>query len=133
MMFNHSCYYFSQERKWWFEAKKQCEEKQSNLVMIKSIEKQTFIKNIVQNYTKQYWIGLTDAGQEGDWKWVDGESCNCTGNNRLHWYSREPDNWDWHQHSMDEDCAVIKANGGWSDIRCSDTERWICEKQTSVC
>ncbi|XP_043935616.1 asialoglycoprotein receptor 1-like [Protopterus annectens] len=129
-MFKHSCYYFSQEYHNWSEAQRQCEIKQSNLVMIKSREQQDFLKSILKY---KYWMGLTDADHEKQWKWVDGKPCDCTGKNRLYWYSKEPDNWSSGGSSTDEDCAVIRPDGGWSDIKCTDTERWICEKVTSVC
>ncbi|XP_043935617.1 low affinity immunoglobulin epsilon Fc receptor-like [Protopterus annectens] len=79
-MFNHSCYYFSQLSDTWLAAKKWCEEKQSHLVMIKSSKQQDFLKSILKN---KYWIGLTDADHEGQWKWVDGKPCDCTGDKRL--------------------------------------------------
>ncbi|XP_043934936.1 asialoglycoprotein receptor 2-like [Protopterus annectens] len=85
------------------------------------------------NHTGDYWIGLTDAYKEGHWQWVDGEYCNCIGANRLYWYDKDPDNWIDPNTKTDEDCALIKLNGRWHDIKCIDPQRWICEKQTSIC
>ncbi|XP_043935062.1 CD209 antigen-like protein C [Protopterus annectens] len=132
-IFNHSCYYFSLMGYNWSEAKEQCEKNQSTLVMIKSSKEQDFLNKTVRNGTDEYWIGLTDANHEGDWKWVNGESCKCTETNRLYWYDKEPDNWSASGSIVDEDCAIIKQDGGWSDTKCIDRQKWICEKLMSIC
>lgn len=38
---------------------------------------QTFINGIIAN-DKEYWIGLTDEGVEGHWRWVDGSAMETT-------------------------------------------------------
>jgi hypothetical protein len=58
---------------------------------------------IVQTFGHGYWIGLTDALQEGVWAWSSGEASTYTA-----WCLGEPNN------ASDEDYAVITPCG-WND------------------
>ncbi|XP_047455950.1 CD209 antigen-like protein E [Mugil cephalus] len=68
-MFSGSCYFLSQEKRYWVEGRQDCKSKGADLVVIDSSEEQIFISNITKTYT---WIGLNDREEEGTWKWVDG-------------------------------------------------------------
>ncbi|XP_075787231.1 C-type lectin domain family 4 member K-like isoform X2 [Pelodiscus sinensis] len=63
-------YYFSQEEKSWFEAQQFCVSQGSHLTSISSQGEQEFLSKGTDG--KRYWIGLTDQGTEGHWRWVDG-------------------------------------------------------------
>ena len=52
-----------------------------------------------------YWIGATDAAQEGNWQWISGEPFVYT-----HWAENEPNNQDGSEHY-----AMIYFNGSWND------------------
>ncbi|KAM9398908.1 hepatic lectin-like isoform 2-T2 [Salvelinus alpinus] len=66
--FDSSLYFLSHEEKTWEESRQDCLERRADLVIINSIEEQTFVFNLHM----RAWIGLTDSVTEGTWKWVDG-------------------------------------------------------------
>ncbi len=76
------------------------------------------------------WMGASDQGEEGAWKWVTGPEAGMqfwSGDGSGHlfdqvngyanWNSGEPNN------SSDEDCAQFLVSGGssgkWNDLRCT--------------
>ena len=57
----------------WFEAKDHCEREGGRMVEIDSEEENTALAEEInrRGYTDKnmnFWIGLTDAGHEGDWR-----------------------------------------------------------------
>merc|ERR1712045_209462 len=52
----------------------------------------------------EYWLGLSDAAEEGVWKWAVGSEVTVE-----NWNRGEPNDWGHHG----EDCAVRKGNGTW--------------------
>uniref|UniRef100_A0A3B1KDA8 C-type lectin domain-containing protein n=1 Tax=Astyanax mexicanus TaxID=7994 RepID=A0A3B1KDA8_ASTMX len=112
-----SYYYISTEKKIWSNAKKDCRKRGADLVIINSREEQEFIKR----ENKYVWIGLTDAEEEGVWKWVDGSPLTT-----RFWKSGEPNNV-----LGNENCAAFsplsEKNKAWNDIICLDIAGWTCE------
>ncbi|KAL9963762.1 hypothetical protein ACROYT_G027300 [Oculina patagonica] len=99
---NRVAYYapFSDEKDW-NHANASCKADGAQLVKIESADKNDFIKSLLgEGY---YWIGLTDAETEGDWKWSDGS--NFTG--YANWISGDPNNYN------NEDCVGILKGGGF--------------------
>ena len=65
----------------WKEAKAYCENLGGYLVTITSKEEQDTVINLVaEGMQAQYWLGGTDEGDEGNWRWITGESWD-------YWYS----------------------------------------------
>ncbi|XP_061444290.1 asialoglycoprotein receptor 1-like isoform X2 [Rhineura floridana] len=66
--FSRSCYWISTTDKPWDDARVDCEDKDSHLVILTSYSEQQFVTQLAKpRYT---WIGLTLTS--GSWKWVDG-------------------------------------------------------------
>ncbi|TRY92124.1 hypothetical protein DNTS_031444 [Danionella cerebrum] len=111
--------FLTPELKSWSESRQFCRDNGADLVMIKTEEKQSFISSRVN---ERVWIGLSDADEEGKWKWVDNSPLN-----QGFWIKGEPNNY----LGEDEDCAEIRPinnNKLWNDIMCSFENRGVCEK-----
>ncbi|XP_077972954.1 lectin-like [Styela clava] len=68
------------------------------------------------------WIGLDDISNEGTWIWSDGVNESPSGL----WESSQPDG------GRIENCVVNKlfaSKLGLHDYSCSDTHRFVCEKE----
>ncbi|ERE66835.1 C-type lectin domain family 4 member F [Cricetulus griseus] len=73
-VFRGSLYYFSHEEKSWHEAEKFCVSQGAHLASVTSQGEQAFL--VKSTSTVHHWIGLTDQGMEGNWRWVDGTPFN---------------------------------------------------------
>ncbi|XP_035128229.1 C-type lectin domain family 4 member F isoform X2 [Callithrix jacchus] len=76
-----SLYYFSYVKKSWSEAEQFCVSKGAHLASVASEEEQAFLVAFTGN--AYHWIGLTDRGTEGFWRWTDGTPFNATQNREL--------------------------------------------------
>lgn len=106
----------------WVDAKAYCESLGGHLVTITSQAEQNFV---CENFTKKYgaaMIGLSDAANEGDWKWVTGEAFSFS-----NWDSGEPNN------EGNEDYVLMNSDGTWNDGHL-EREKWIfiCEWDSNV-
>uniref|UniRef100_A0A3P9L1F0 C-type lectin domain-containing protein n=1 Tax=Oryzias latipes TaxID=8090 RepID=A0A3P9L1F0_ORYLA len=91
--FGSSCYFFSEESKFWDEARESCRARGADLVVINTEGENLFVSALKK---QDVWIGLTDRVLEGTWKWVDGSPLT------LFWGSDQPDD-----HNGEEDCGHI--------------------------
>ncbi|XP_067440270.1 CD209 antigen-like isoform X1 [Thunnus thynnus] len=119
--FELSCYYTSIEKKTWSQSREYCKSKGADLAIIKSQAEMTFI-NSLYGSEKEVWIGLTDEGVEGQWKWVDGTPLTTT-----FWGSGQPNSYN----GRDQDCVEFwhraTKQGDWNDENCNIAQNWICE------
>ncbi|CAM4555562.1 C-type lectin domain family 4 member F [Caretta caretta] len=115
-------YYFSQEKKPWDEAERFCVSQDSHLTSVSSQAEQEFLSS--ESKGESHWIGLTDRGTEGSWRWVDGTEFRADAS-RGFWEENQPDN--WHQETGGrEDCVEIRPR--WNDANCTLLSRWICKQ-----
>ncbi|XP_065454492.1 C-type lectin domain family 4 member F-like [Chrysemys picta bellii] len=124
--FGGNLYYFSQERKWWDDAEQFCVSQDSHLTSVSSQAEQEFLSNETKG--EDHWIGLTDLGTEGSWRWVDGTEYRAD-TSRGFWEENQPDN--WHQGTGGrEDCVEIRPRklNTWNDANCTQLSRWICKQ-----
>jgi len=106
-----------QEEVEWKEAKKKCKEDNGFMIVIDSQE----IKEWVAK-KGSLWVGASDLGHNGKWKWTNGNSLNKTSE---FWADGAPDN----QYDA-EHCAVMEVDG-MNDVYCRRLHSYIC--QYSVC
>ncbi|MEO0475558.1 MAG: lectin-like protein [Planctomycetota bacterium] len=106
---NH-LYMVVHEQKTWRQAKAEAEALGGYLACISD---RSEVRFIVRNVTKgktNAWLGGTDAHQEGDWVWLNGEE------GYWPWNKNEPNNVRRKQHH-----AVLNLSGSLSDINENDT------------
>ncbi|XP_073323535.1 uncharacterized protein [Pagrus major] len=122
LYFNDSVYYISSTKKTWQDSRNDCLQRGVDLVIIISKEEQDFITQ----HQKIMWIGLTDRGMEGVWKWVDGTRLTTS-----FWGSGEPNSY----RSRNEDCVIINFFdnvNNWNDETCEYENFWMCEKKMTL-
>ena len=112
--FNGHKYKLIVEEMSWPEAKTYCESLGGHLVTITSEEENNFVNSLINKSTM---IGLSDADEEGNWKWVTGEALTYT-----NWAKNEPNN------QSNEDYVLMQVKGTWNDGHL-DREKWpfVCE------
>ncbi|XP_072543992.1 C-type lectin domain family 4 member E-like [Salminus brasiliensis] len=89
--FMGKCYYFSTDGKTWTASRDACVAVGGDLVIINTPEEEDFIKRSTSpSHLNYYWVGLTDAVKEGDWRWLDGTELSTTS---IYWGEKQPDNW----------------------------------------
>ncbi|XP_029951088.1 C-type lectin domain family 4 member M-like [Salarias fasciatus] len=119
--FQNSCYYKSFSKKSWELGRQYCKNKQADLVVINSREEMVFVNKLYTGNT-EVWIGLTDGGVEGEWKWVDGTDLTLT-----FWGKDQPNS----HNGRNQDCVEIwhqtSGDGEWNDESCTIEQNFICE------
>ncbi|KAI4900787.1 hypothetical protein NFI96_026654, partial [Prochilodus magdalenae] len=82
---------------------------------------------------QRYWVGLTDALKEGDWRWLDGTRLSKT---PKYWYNDQPDDWkggESDQYPKGEDCVeMLLSRTAYFllDAFCDDQQtkkQYVCE------
>merc|ERR1711974_503252 len=123
---NFHCYMLFTDKVSWFQARRACENLGGYLATFTSEDEMNFYSRKFghhfegpDNTWKGPWVGFSDAQEEGNWKWVNGES-GVVGQDEMYtnWYVGEPDDC-----CGGEDCANIA--GGewyykWTDSSCSN-------------
>jgi choice-of-anchor C domain-containing protein len=100
--FGDSIYLLSSAGKWG-DAQAEAQAFQGNLVTINDGEEQTFLAGLFGN--QNLWTGYSDAGVEGDFRWINGEN-----NAYTQWATSQPNNF------REEDFVILTANGNWDDV-----------------
>ena len=91
----------------WVSAEAEAVSHGGHLITINSAEEQAFVeKTFCAVRFENLWIGMTDAGREGNWHWVSGEPVEYTA-----WDPVEPNNCKWRHpvtgKTIDEDYGVV--------------------------
>lgn len=94
----------------WAQAEVKAEELGGTLATISSQEEQSLIETIIgAGQRARYFLGGTDEGQEGTFRWVTGEPFGL-----AKWAPGNPDNW-----SGNENYLQITREGYWNDVSAS--------------
>lgn len=130
--FNGHSYKFFPEQLSWKEAKARCESMGGRLAMVESPEENAFVAGLVSAAGKvDAWIGATDEGSEGQWRWVDGHLMTWT-----NWFKdqKQPNNKGGVEHfglMSNKNLANGKTIGWqWSDQPNESTQHqpgFVCE------
>ncbi|XP_003413717.1 C-type lectin domain family 4 member K [Loxodonta africana] len=120
--FKGNFYYFSRVQKTWYSAQQFCKSRNSQLTSVTSESEQEFLYKTAGGIS--YWIGLTKAGSEGDWSWVDDTPFNKVQSAKF-WIPGEPNNSGYSEH-----CAHIRMASlqSWNDASCDNTLPFICKQ-----
>ncbi|KAL3051878.1 hypothetical protein OYC64_001993 [Pagothenia borchgrevinki] len=139
-LFETKCYYISSRMLTWSSSRDWCQTQGGNLLIINSGPEQSFVSEsskTLEPSSSRLWMGLTDAEEEGVWRWVDG---SLVTSDEQYWLSREgleaePDDWKL-EDPLGEDCGHMDNTEdklhSWMDGSCKTPYRWICEKNTFV-
>ncbi|CAL4207111.1 unnamed protein product, partial [Meganyctiphanes norvegica] len=111
----NQCLYFSKESLSWNDAKTACHAKQARLAILKD-QPDTVAKYAKANYSA-FWLGGSDAANEGNWKWLDGQPFD----DQFPWSSGQPNSF-----GGDQDCLLVHS-AGFDDRNCPDKWGYICE------
>ncbi|XP_067666767.1 perlucin-like [Haliotis asinina] len=125
-----SCYWFSNVKGSFAEARSYCQFLGSHLARITSQDEDDFIRSRAseENGYPGYWLGATDLITEGKFMWEKGCPLNYTS-----WGSNQPDNCDMQNNP--EHCLMLLKNLDymWNDLLCTKDIYFICEKKVSRC
>jgi|GEM_PF-2379572 hypothetical protein len=105
-LYNGHLYFISRYGKTWHQAKQDCEANLGHLVTISDASENAFVNYLSQE--QQLWIGFTDEGDEGNWRWVTNEPAAYT-----NWDFGEPNNANGIEHYALTNW--YDAFGGWTD------------------
>ncbi|XP_008575873.1 PREDICTED: C-type lectin domain family 4 member K [Galeopterus variegatus] len=120
--FRGNFYYFSHIQKTWYSAQQFCVSRESHLTSVTSESEQEFLYKSAGEVF--HWIGLTKAGSEGDWYWVDDTPFDKVQSVRF-WIPGEPNNVGNNEH-----CVNIKVSSlqSWNDAPCDNKYLFICKR-----
>jgi hypothetical protein len=125
LVFEGSCYEFFDEQVSWSHAEERCAAWGGQLASVESSEEDAFMSawpalmGVPLLNGAGLWLGGTDALGDGDFRWQGDRPLGFTG-----WAADQPNN------GTGVDC-IEKRNDfaqGWYDRRCTDGERYVCER-----
>ena len=139
---DNECFYVSDDKVTWIEARKSCEMLSSKLLTLesesKTIKLSNYLRTVVKRHYNEFWTSGNDIVREGDWVWSESEF--DTGQVR----SRVPD-FGWSEQSftsIEENCLVwvveivtrsrsVGAPGqvvdGWHGASCCNMHQFVCQ------
>ncbi|VDI80948.1 Hypothetical predicted protein [Mytilus galloprovincialis] len=116
----NNCYFFSNDKRNWNDAKSICGSYGSMLAEVISSGELDFLKTKATGYASSFLLGGSDIEKEGDWIW----STSQTDITVSDWDVGEPTNSNGEEH-----CLQMSSNTKWNDVPCIHQTRFICEKK----
>ncbi|KAM9310711.1 perlucin-like protein [Pholidichthys leucotaenia] len=121
------CFLLNADKHDWFNSTVKCKEIGGHLAILTTKKQHETLEVEARKlglFYTNYWIGLNDIENEGDWKWVDNSTLQTPFWSKL---KPEPDN---HPSAGEEgeDCAVVDSyTHNWYDVPCSFSFPRICQ------
>ena len=110
----------------WQEAQHACEAMGGYLAETSDDLSVFFTTKHIFQFKTRMWLGATDLGREGSWKWVkSGRPVNG-----ANWAPNEPNNDGGAGHCME---VGWDTHGEWNDRPCADRVAYICQRDDTVC
>jgi uncharacterized repeat protein (TIGR02543 family) len=104
----------------WKEAKAFCEKKGGHLATVTSAVENAALSTLLESSNAAgIWIGATDEGTEGTWRWVTGEKFSYS-----NWTTGQPDNCSNAEHYA---CMWQDYSGKWNDTTNDTQNYFICD------
>ena len=112
-------YWVCPNRRPYAEAMAHCAAEEAELVHLQTAAENDWVRRRAAEVRAQdYWVGLTDAEEEGVFVWPDGSGVG----DFAPWLDGEPNGGDR------ENCVGLRPqDGGWYDRRCGDAVAVLCE------
>ncbi|XP_073509985.1 CD209 antigen-like protein A [Phyllobates terribilis] len=107
------CYYLPTDKLSWDEARDNCIQKRSTLLISKNKEEMDALKFLLEK--DRYWIGLRRDTDPKKWRWLDGSMLSFS-----NWNEGEPNNMNT------EDC--VESWGKFNDLGCANKLKYVCMK-----
>ncbi|CAH1238529.1 CD209 [Branchiostoma lanceolatum] len=113
------CYKVFDIEKTFSESAATCLADGGTLAMPRDTGINTFLFSLIKavDTSKNFWFGLDDKKQEGEWEWADG---TALGTGYSAWREGQPDQFG------DQDCAMYRWDE-WADGDCRWKKRFICQ------
>lgn len=123
---NGHTYLLANERVTFSEAEKICKNIGGYVATITSEQEQDFIYQnyLIDGILDSYYLGGTDEENEGEWKWITGETFTYS-----NWDYGEPNGWG--MEGKEDHLTVYSNSGKWNDTNQSAKEGYICEFDSS--
>lgn len=118
-------YHYSSSTLKWSEARKFCQEKYTDMVVIQSQEENDYLVSQLPTRSRSpyYWIGITKNRKEDPWTWIGN---NSTWIGEQSWATNEPNNNDVTEFCVEIYVNQRKDHGKWNDEKCGSRKYPVC-------
>jgi Lectin C-type domain/Putative metal-binding motif len=109
------------------EAESACSAQRMRLIKVEDLAENTWAHALLAG-DRNSWLGATDAANEGEWSWADGQQLRTAGaavpGVFQNWAPGEPNGG-----GVSENCAELwSGTGEWNDKSCDLTSFILCER-----
>uniref|UniRef100_A0A8C0UYT6 Macrophage mannose receptor 1-like n=1 Tax=Cyanistes caeruleus TaxID=156563 RepID=A0A8C0UYT6_CYACU len=104
----------------WHQARKSCQQQNSELLSITDIHEQTYLKELTEGTDSALWIGLNRLDLSSGWEWIGGSPFQY-----LNWAPGSP------SPESEKLCAVLnpETKAKWQNWECDQKLGYICKKK----